>query len=34
MTAYEKIYEQAADNYGYITTREATELGVPKSGKN
>ena len=31
MTAYEKIYEQAADNYGYITTREAAELGVPKS---
>ena len=31
MTAYEKIYEQAADNYGYITTREASELGVPKS---
>lgn len=31
MTAYEKIYEQAADNYGYITVREASELGVPKS---
>ena len=31
MTAYEKIYEQAADNCGYITTREASELGVPKS---
>ena len=31
MTAYEKIYEQAADNYGYITTKEAVELGVPKS---
>ena len=31
MTAYEKICEQAADNYGYITTREASELGVPKS---
>lgn len=31
MTAYEKIYEQAADNYGYITTREASKLGVPKS---
>ena len=30
MTAYEKIYERAADNYGYITTREAAELGVPK----
>ena len=31
MTAYEKIYEQAADNYGFITTRDAVELGVPKS---
>lgn len=31
MTAYEKIYEWAADNYGYITTREAFALGVPKS---
>ena len=25
MTAYEKIYEQAADNYGYITTRDAAD---------
>lgn len=31
MTSYEKIYDRAADNYGYITTREAAELGVPKS---
>ena len=31
MTAYEKIYERAADNYGYIMTREVSELGVPKS---
>ena len=31
MTAYEKIYDRAADNYGYITTKEAVELGVPKS---
>ena len=31
MTAYEKIYERAADNYGYITTKEAAEIGVPKS---
>ena len=31
MTAYEKIYEQTADNYGFITTRDAVELGVPKS---
>ena len=31
MTSYEKIYDRAADNYGYITTREASELGVPKS---
>ena len=30
MTAYEKIYEKAADNYGYITTKEASALGVPK----
>ena len=29
MTAYEKIYDKAADNYGYITTKEAVELGVP-----
>ena len=31
MSSYEKIYDRAADNYGYITTREASELGVPKS---
>ena len=31
MTSYEKIYEVAADNYGFITTREASALGVPKS---
>ena len=31
MTAYEKIYEVAADNYGFITTKEAAMLGVPKS---
>ncbi len=31
MTSYEKIYDRAADNYGYITTRESSELGVPKS---
>ena len=31
VTAYERIYEVAADNYGFITTREAAELGVPKS---
>lgn len=30
MTAYEKIYDVAADNYGFITTREAASLGVPK----
>ena len=30
MTCYEKIYEKAADNYGFITTAEASELGVPK----
>ena len=31
MTAYQKIYEVAADNYGFITTKEAAALGVPKS---
>ena len=31
MTAYEKIYEVAADNFGFITTREAASLGIPKS---
>ena len=31
MTAYQKIYEVAADNYGFITTKEASALGVPKS---
>ena len=31
MTAYQKIYEVAADNYGFITTKEAVALGVPKS---
>ncbi len=31
MTAYEKIYEVAADNYGFITTKEASALGIPKS---
>ena len=31
MTAYEKIYEVAADNYGFITTKEAGLLGIPKS---
>ena len=31
MTAYEKIYEVAAANYGFITTKEAASLGIPKS---
>lgn len=31
MTAYDKIYEKAADNYGFITTAEAMALGVAKS---
>lgn len=30
MTAYDKIYEVAADNYGIITAGEAKSLGVSK----
>jgi hypothetical protein len=30
MTSYEKIYELAADNYGFVTTKEAASVGVPK----
>ncbi|MDR1014351.1 MAG: type IV toxin-antitoxin system AbiEi family antitoxin domain-containing protein [Coriobacteriales bacterium] len=29
MTYFDDIYDQAADNYGFITTAEARALGVP-----
>jgi hypothetical protein len=30
MTSYQKLYELAADNYGFVTTKEAASVGVPK----
>lgn len=30
MTSYERLYEIAADNYGFVTTKDAASVGVPK----
>lgn len=34
MTGYQKIYETAADNFGYVTSREAKALGVSDKALN